>query len=494
MGEMKILTIPLEQTRIETTILKNLIHNDTYAKKVIPFLTPEYFTDHIEQLAFDSIHAFITKYGSLPSREALILEVDSDNKMNETDFGNLGTLIASLDIEASETNLDWLLETTEKWCQEKAIYNSIMESISIMDGEHGSLDRGAIPDLLTKALGVSFDPDIGHNLIEDASERLEYYHREEEHMPFDLDYFNRITAGGLIKKTLNCLIAGTGVGKTLVMTHMASAALLQGKNVLYLTLEMSEEKIAERMDANLLDIPIEEVSKIPNAVYESKMKILRNKTNGTLIVKEYATAQAGANHFRHFLNELKMKSGFVPDLVVIDYLNLCISSRIRSIGGSINSYTYIKSIAEELRGLAKEFNVPILTATQINRDGQSNSDPDITNTSESFGLPATVDLLLALVSTEELEQENRLLIKQLKNRYNDVTKYKRFLVGIDRSKMRLYDIEESEQTLHNETGKTTEDKPIADNTAYGERHSEEEAMQWVTKKAGRKDFSGMNFN
>jgi archaellum biogenesis ATPase FlaH len=362
----------------------------------------------------------------------------------------------------NDVDENWLLDTTEKWCQDRAIYNAIMESISIIDGKHEQLTKGALPDLLSKALGVGFDLKVGHDYTENVEERYDFYHTEEDRLPFDLEYFNTITKGGVPRKTLNIALAGTGVGKSLFMCHVAASSLVQGHNVLYITMEMAEERIAERIDANLLNVPIDQLDKLSKDMFTTKVNDIARKTTGKLIIKEYPTGSAHSGHFRALLNELKLKRQFEPDLIFIDYLNICSSSRMKAMGGSINSYTYIKAIAEELRGLAVEFNVPVFSATQTTRSGFSNSDVGLEDTSESFGLPATADLMFALISTEELDKQGQFMVKQLKNRYNDPTAHKRFVIGVDRSKMRLYDVEETEQTL-------TDDTPVFDKTPTGER-------------------------
>lgn len=467
--------------RIETLILKNLLNDESYTRRTLPYLKPEYFTERTEKLVYQQIDHFVNKYNSLPTREALIIEIDTEGKVSDSDFDNCKECIGELTVE-EEQDKTWLIETTEKFCQEKALYNAIMDSIGIIDGDEKE-DKGKIPQLLTDALSVSFDPNIGHDFIDDSDERYDFYHRVEERVPFDLEYMNKITKGGLPKKSLAIILAGTGVGKSLAMCHMAAANLMDGNNVLYITLEMAEEKIAERIDANLLNVPIEELAVMPKDMYDKKIDRVKNKTSGKLIVKEYPTAVAGSGHFRHLLNELKLKRSFEPSIIYIDYLNICSSSRIRA-GANINSYTYIKAIAEEIRGLAVERNVPIVSATQTTRSGFTSSDPGLEDTSESFGLPATADLMIALVSTEELEENNQLMIKQLKNRYNDPTAFKRFLVGIDRAKMRLYDT--NDQDLF-------DSGPVMDSTKYGERYEEDESMQWKTKKMGRKqlDFNDL---
>ena len=423
-------------------ILSHLIHNEEYARTTLPYLESKYFTENAERIVYEQIDEFISKYNSLPTREALTIELDTRKGISEKEFSECGQYIGTLIVDEREDS-DWLVNTTEKFCQEKALYNAIMDSIAIIDG-NGEEDKGAIPDLLTTALSVSFDPNVGHDFIDNADERFEFYHRKEERLPFDINYLNKITKGGLPKKSLNVIMAGTGGGKSLAMCHFASANLLDGKNVLYITMEMAEEKIAERIDANLLNVKLEDLADLGKVLYDKKIAKVKGKTSGKLIIKEYPTASAGVGHFRHLLNELKMKKNFVPDIIYLDYLNICASSRLKA-GSNVNSYTLIKSIAEEIRGLAVEQNLPIVTATQLNRSGFGSSDVDLTDTSESFGLPATADLMLALIATEELDNLNQVMIKQLKNRYGDPGTYKRFMVGIDRSKMRLYDVEENAQ-------------------------------------------------
>jgi archaellum biogenesis ATPase FlaH len=428
--------------RIETTILRNLIHNEEYSRKVIPFIEPTYFEQRTEKVIFEEIAQFIVKYGSAITTEALNIEVENRTDLNEGEIKETRDICNSFN--DFPVDQQWLLDTTEKWCRDRAIYLALMESIHIADGNDSKKNRDAIPSILSDALAVSFDNNIGHDYLQNYEERYEYYHKKEDKIPFDLEYFNKITKGGLPNKTLNVALAGTGVGKSLFMCHVASSVLLQGRNVLYITMEMAEEKIAERIDANLLNVPIQDLTDLPKKTFENKVTNISKKTQGTLIIKEYPTASAHSGHFKALLNELALKKSFRPDIIFIDYLNICASSRYKS-GMSVNSYSYIKAIAEELRGLAVEANVPIVSATQTTRSGYSSSDVDLTDTSESFGLPATADLMFALISTEELEQLNQIMVKQLKNRYNDPTVFKRFIVGIDRAKMRLYDCEQSAQ-------------------------------------------------
>ena len=427
---------------IETTILKNLIHNDEYSRKVLPFLNKEYFESYHEKIIFEEVSNFIVKYNNLPTKETLIIEAEKRTDIVEDVFKEVCEYVNTL--EKTPSDQQWLLDTTEKWCKDRAIYLALVESIAIADGNNDKKNQDAIPSILSDALAVSFDNQVGHDYLEDYEERYESYHREEDKIPFDLDYFNKITKGGLPNKTLNVALAGTGVGKSLFMCHMAAATLLQGKNVLYVTLEMAEEKIAERIDANLLNVPIQDIVNLPQQIFEKKVTNLAKKTQGTLIIKEYPTASAHSGHFKSLLSELALKKSFKPDIIFIDYLNICASSRYKA-NGNVNSYSYIKAIAEELRGLAVEANLPIVSATQTTRSGYGNSDVDLTDTSESFGLPATADLMFALISTEELESLSQIMVKQLKNRYHDPTINKRFVVGIDRGKMKLYDCEQSAQ-------------------------------------------------
>ena len=429
--------------RIETTILKNLIYSEEYSRKVIPFIEPTYFEQRTEKVIFEEIAKFIVKYGSAITTEALNIEVENRTDLNEGEIKETREICNSF--TDSSVDHQWLLDTTEKWCRDRAIYLALMESIHIADGDDEKKNRDAIPSILSDALAVSFDKNIGHDYLQNYEERYEYYHKKEDKIEFDLEYFNKITKGGLPNKTLNIALAGTGVGKSLFMCHVASSVLLQGRNVLYITMEMAEEKIAERIDANLLNVPIQDLTDLPKKTFETKVNKLAAKTQGTLIIKEYPTASAHSGHFKSLLNELALKKSFHPDIIFIDYLNICASSRYKS-NLSVNSYSYIKAIAEELRGLAVEANVPIVSATQTTRSGYGSSDVELTDTSESFGLPATADLMFALISTEELEGLGQLMVKQLKNRYNDPTVYKRFIVGIDRAKMRLYDCEQSAQT------------------------------------------------
>ena len=426
--------------KLEITLLKNLIHNDDYARKVIPFIKLEYFEMRSEMILCQEIIDFIAKYNKCPTQEILDIEIQNRDDLTETEYKEVREINQTLD--KVETNTEWLVDATEKWCRDRAIYLALMSSIKIADGQDNNKGRDAIPHILSDALAVSFDNHIGHDYLEDYEARYESYHKKEEKIPFDLEFFDKITKGGVPNKTLNIALAGTGVGKSLFMCHFASSVLLQGKNVLYITLEMAEEKIAERIDANLLDVNIRDLTDLPRVIFENKVTKLSEKTQGQLIIKEYPTASAHAGHFKTLLNELTLKKSFKPDIIFIDYLNICASSRYSKLG-NVNSYSYIKAIAEDLRGLAVEYNVPIISATQTTRSGFGSSDIDLTDTSESFGLPATADLMFALISTDELEGLNQIMVKQLKNRYNDPTINKRFVLGIDRAKMRLYDCEQN---------------------------------------------------
>jgi archaellum biogenesis ATPase FlaH len=429
-------------------------------RKVLPFIKNDYFEGVYRQL-FKQVGLYVQKYNKLPTQESFKIELDDADNFNDEQYRHAVEILPEI-FRTEKIDDEWLIDKTEKWCQDRALHNAVMESISIIDGKHQSLSKNALPEILSDALAVNFDANIGHDYIENFSERYEFYHKEEERIPFDLDYFNKITKGGLPNKTLNIALAGTGVGKSLFMCHVGAAALTEGKNVLYITMEMAEERIAERIDANLLNIPIDQLDKLSKDMFSQKVSQLAKQTNGRLIVKEYPTGSAHSGHFRALLNELKLKKKFEPDIIFIDYLNICASSRMKGMGGAINSYTYVKAIAEELRGLAVEFDVPVLSATQTTRSGYSNSDVGLEDTSESFGLPATADLMFALVSTEELEQQGQIMVKQLKNRYNDPTYKKRFILGIDRSKMRLFDIDENSQTL-------TDDTPVFDKAEMNKR-------------------------
>jgi len=455
--------------RIEQKILSNLIFDENYCRKVIPFIKKEYFADRKEVILADEIVSFFTKYNKPASKEILQIEVSNRKDLNDKELAELGEFIGTLSQEP--VNEDWMLEHTEKFCKDRAVYNGVLAAIRIIDGNDKQHTKDAIPSILSDALAVSFDNHIGHDYLDDHNERYDFYHRVEEKIAFDLDMFNKITKGGLSKKTLNIALAGTGVGKSLFMCHVGAGCLVQGKNVLYITMEMAEERIAERIDANLLNLTMDELKVIDRDIYESRIAKITSKTTGKLIVKEYPTAGAHSGHFRALLEELKLKREFKPDIIFIDYLNICASQRMKQ-GGSINSYTYIKSIAEELRGLAVEYNVPIVSATQTTRSGFTNSDPGLEDTSESFGLPATADFMFALVSNEELEGLNQIIVKQLKNRYNDPGFYKRFVIGVDRAKMKLYDVEASAQTL-SDSGKHDDDEPVFDKSNFGRRQKAE---------------------
>ena len=428
--------------RVPLTILNNLIHDEEYTRKVIPFIEEDYFEERSDKVVFEEISTFLKEYDSLPSKEVLHIEVGKRTDLTQDEFQSTEQLINALG--EAEYEQEWVYNTTEAWCKERAIYNALMESIKIADGQDNKKNRDAIPSILSDALAVGFDQHVGHDYIDDAEDRYAYYHKVENKIPFDLEYFNKITSGGLSDKTLNIALAGTGVGKSLFMCHVASSCLTQGKNVLYITLEMAEEKIAERIDANLLNTNIKDISELPQTTFHKKIDKLAAKTTGKLIIKEYPTASAHCGHFKALLQELKLKKSFTPDIIFVDYLNICASSRYRS-AVNVNSYSYVKAIAEELRGLAVEASIPICSATQTTRSGFASSDPNLTDTSESFGLPATADLMFALVSTEDMEELDQIMVKQLKNRYNDPTINKRFVVGIDRAKMRLYDCEQSAQ-------------------------------------------------
>lgn len=429
----------------EQLIFSNIINNPEYARKVSPFLRSEYFSSREDRVVFEIIDTYINKYQAYPSKEAVAIELSNLTDLNESEFDAAKEVVESIsETKDNATQLEWLLEKTEKFCQDKAIYNAITKAIQIMDDKNGKFDKGIIPEVLSEALAVSFDTNIGHDFLEDFDKRYEFYHRKEERIPFDIEYFNKITKGGLPRKTLSIIMAPTGVGKSLIMCHMAAANLALGKNVLYITMEMAEEKIAERIDANLINTPLDELGDLPRDVYEKRVARVKDKTTGRLIIKEYPTSCAGSANFRHLLNELKLKKGFVPDIIYIDYLNICSSSRIKN-NGNVNSYTYIKTIAEELRGLAVEQNVPIVSATQTNRGGFNNSDIDLTNTSESVGLPATCDMMFAVIQTDELRELGQYMVIQLKNRFSDIDKLKRFMVGVDKSRMKLYNVEESAQ-------------------------------------------------
>lgn len=443
---------------VEDLVLSNLLHNEGYGRKVIPFLRTEYFHNKIDRVVFNTIDEYVKEYNSFPTKVALSIDIQNAKGLTEDEYKLVSEKLESLTEQPGE--LQWLVDQTEKFCKDKAIYNAISESIKIIDDKTGKMAQGAIPSLLESALAVSFDTHIGHDFIDDANARYDFYHRKEERIPFDLSYLNKITKDGLPRKTLNIILAGTGVGKSLAMCHFASHHISIGKNVLYVTMEMAEERIAERIDANLLNTSLDQIELLPRDVYETKIDRLKEKAIGKLIVKEYPTSSAGSSNFRHLLNELRLKKKFVPDIIYIDYLNICASSRLKQ-GANVNSYTYIKSIAEELRGLAVEFNVPIVSATQTTRSGFTNSDIGLEDTSESFGLPATADFMIAMVSTDELQQLNQIMFKQLKNRYTDLNKLKRFVVGVDKSKMKLYDVEQSAQQ------DIVDDTPVFDKSTNG---------------------------
>ncbi len=448
----------MSEANIQQTILRNLLSNETYLRRVIPFLKKEYFEGEFK-IVFNEIVSFVHKYNRMPTKETIAVDMTSAGTFDQVS----GLIDEVFTPEAVDD--DWLLNSTEKWCQDRAIYLAIMESINIIDGKNQSLTKNAVPEILSDALGVSFDPNVGHDYIDDSDDRFEFYHRDEDRLPFDLENFNEITKGGVPNKTLNIALAGTGVGKSLFMCHVAASALTQGKNVLYITMEMAEERIAERIDANLFNLPIDQLETLTKDMFDNKIAKVAKKNVGKLIVKEYPTGAAHAGHFRALLNELKLKKQFEPDIIFIDYLNICSSSRMKGLGGAINSYSYVKAIAEELRGLAVEFDVPVFSATQTTRSGYSNTDVGLEDTSESFGLPATADFMFALISSEELQRLGQMMVKQLKNRYNDPTYKKRFVIGVDRSKMRLYDVEDSAQTL-------TDDTPVFDNSDTGTRMSD----------------------
>ncbi len=481
--------------RLEDTILKNLLYNDDFVRKSLPYLKNDYFLEHTDKILFEEINKFILKYNISPTKESLVIELNENSKLQEEQFKTLVERLNGYDSSKNEhPETQWLLDSTEQFCQDKAIYNAVLESISIIDGQKKTeKDKGAIPAILSDALAVCFDPNIGHDYIEDAEERYESYHKIEQRIPFDLEYFNKITNGGLPNKTLNVAIAGTGVGKSLFMCHMASSCLSQGNNVLYITLEMAEEKIAERIDANLMNITLDDLKQLPKDLYERKVTSIKRITNGKLIVKEYPTAAANTNHFRNLLSELKLKRQFVPQIIFVDYLNICSSARLKQ-GANVNSYTFIKSIAEELRGMAVEYDVPIVSATQTTRSGFTSTDVGLEDTSESFGLPATADLMFAIISTEELEGLGQILVKQLKNRYNDPTSTKRFVIGIDRAKMKLYDLEESAQDdLIDRMSEKKGKKKF--NPGYGDQ-DDEPAFDKATggKMKFKKEFEEFNFS
>ena len=451
--------------RIERTALRNLIHNEKYCRKVLPFIKEEYFSDKLEKILFTEIYKFVNKYNNLPTKESLSIEINTNKSINEDEYKKITEILSTLDPEP--VNLDWLVETTEKFCKDRSIHNAILSGIQIIDGKDKRHTPEYLPELLSSALGVSFDQKVGHDYLQESKERFDFYKKKEERLELDLEFFNKITRGGIPSKTLNICLAGTGVGKTMFMTHIASSVLLQGKNVLYITLEMAEERIAERIDANLLNVGMSDLEELPYQMYETKINKLQSKTTGQLIIKEYPTATAHTGHFKNLMSELALKKSFKPDIVFVDYLNICASSRFKA-NGNVNSYMYIKAIAEELRGLAVETNVPIMSATQTTRSGFSNSDIGLEDTSESFGLPATADLMFALISNEELDELNQIAVKQLKNRYNDPTTNKRFVIGVDRAKMKLYDVEGAEQEGLADSNQESFAEPVFDNTEFGD--------------------------
>ena len=451
---------------IEKTILANLIHNEQYTRKVLPFIKGDYFSDRTERTVFEEIQKFVDKYSDLPNQNALEVELDSRKDLNEDDYKRVLSVVKELQKD-DNVIFDWLVETTEDFCKDKAVYNAIVDGIAIIDGKDKKRGVDALPTILTDALAVGFDNRVGHDYLHDTDARYEFYHKVEEKIPFDLEFFNRITKGGLPQKTLNIVLAGTGVGKSLFMCHVASNCLNQGRNVLYITLEMAEERIAERIDANLMNISIDDLHELPKQMFDDKIAAIAKKTNGQLVIKEYPTASAHSNHFRGLIKELAIKKSFKPDIIFVDYLNICASSRFKA-NGNVNSYMYIKAIAEELRGLAVETNVPIMSATQTTRSGFSNSDIGLEDTSESFGLPATADLMFALISNEELDELNQIAVKQLKNRYNDPTTNKRFVIGVDRAKMKLYDVEGAEQEGLADSNQESFAEPVFDNTEFGD--------------------------
>ncbi len=458
--------------KLEQAILTSLIYNEDYLRKVLPFIKPEYFSDRTERTLFNEITSFTETYNNPPEIAALSIAVKEKTNLTDDELQKCEDYLSEIEKDNNpKTEIQWLVDKTEKFCQEKAIYNAVLGSISILDGKDKTNDKGAIPKILSDALAISFDTTVGHDYLQDSDERYEFYHRKEERIPFDLDIFNKITKGGLPAKTLNIALAGTGVGKSLFMCHMAAGAMVQGKNVLYITLEMAEEKIAERIDANLLNVTLDDLMELPKDLYDKKVERVKSKTTGKLIIKEYPTASASTIHFRTLLNELNLKKSFIPDIIFVDYLNICCSARIRA-GSNINSYTYVKSIAEELRGLAVEYNLPIVSATQTTRSGFTSSDPGLEDTSESFGLPATADLMFALITSEDLEALGQIMVKQLKNRYNDPSYYKRFTVGVDRAKMKLYDIDQSGQMNITDAGH--DDKPL---NTFGNRDKKFEGFK-----------------
>lgn len=471
----------------EKLILGHLVYNDVYTRKVIPYIKQEYFEHKEHKLLFEVLKDYIVKFASNPTNEVLKTKIEGMSNLSEEQFKSLSSIVGSLECDIN-TNIDYLVEETEKFCQERAVYNAIMESINIIDNK-SKKGTGEIPTILQEALGVSFDSNIGHDYYEQIKERFDFYHHVEQRLPFDLEYFNRITDNGLPKKTLNVILAPTNVGKTAFMCHCAAHHLKVGQNVLYITMEMADVQISKRIDANLLHTNLDDLKNVSFEKFETKLKTIQNKHQGKLVVKEFPTSSAGAGHFRHLLSELRLKKKFIPDIIYIDYLNICCSTKIK-LGGSVNSYSYIKSIAEELRALAVENDVPIMTATQSNRDGYGNSDLDLDNISESFGLAATADFVFAIIRTEELDELDQVLIRQLKNRYSDVAACKKFILGVDRAKMKFYDVESSAQR-DIIGGPVVDDKPVMDNSKFGQRWKEDSTMKFQTKKAGKKDFSNL---
>ena len=458
------------EKRLEQTILKNLIQSEEFARKVIPFLKSDYFTEVDEKTVFAEVKDYFDKYTKNPTTEALLINLDNSTTLTDNVVQSSKRLVGQLHDDSEETPQSWLVEETEKWCKDRAIYIAVMNSIDVLDNK-SQRSTGEIPELLKDALSVSFDTHIGHDVLEDSDERFEFYHTEEEKIPFDLEYFNKITKGGLPNKTLNICLAGTGVGKSLFMCHQAASCLMMGKNVLYITLEMSEERIAERIDANTMNVPMKEIPDLNKKMFDKKIDKLKTKTQGKLIIKEYPTAQAHVGHFRHLLQELDIKKDFQPDIIFIDYLNICASSRIKP-GAGANSYTLVKSISEELRGLAVEYDVPMVSATQTTRSGYGSTDIGLEDTSESFGLPATADLMFALITSDELEELDQLVVKQLKNRYNDPTIFKRFVIGIDRSRMKLYDCEQEAQEELIDSALQDDDTPVFDRVRGAEKFND----------------------
>lgn len=473
----------------ENIIFSNLILNETYSRKIFPFLKTEYFSDYQDKVLFELIDTYVNKYGSFPSQESLAIDLSNSSKISDDQFEEIKDKIANFSLD-EKTSTDWLFDQTETFCQDKSIYNAIHSSIKILnEKEKSTLTKDAIPGILQDALAVSFDTNIGHDFLEDFNQRYEFYHKIEERIPFDIDYLNKITKGGLPRKSLSVLLGGTGVFKTGAMCHMAATNLMDGRNVLYITLEMAEERIAERIDANLLDIPLDEMGTIPEEMYNKKIARVKKKTTGKLIIKEYPTGSAGASHFRYLLNELKIKKKFIPDVIYIDYINICCSSRIK-MGGTVNSYSYIKAIAEELRGLAVEANVPIISGTQYNRQGMSSSDPTLADTSESAGLPFTVDFMLGIIENEELRKLGQLVFKQLKNRFGSLDLHNKFVVGVDKSKMRLYNVDDSAQNLLVDgDGVIQDDRPVMDSTFFGEQDNDRSRKKGKFNKSLFDNFS-----